>query len=211
MADIEYLKEFIDGEKITSKDTNDNNNFLLDKISSNATNLQGYVNTKVANVISSNQSLIEIVRPIGAPIIRLDNTLNSDEIRLEGATVSRTDYANLFKIYGTTYGEGDGSTTFQLPNFLDHSIWGASDFGYVEGALPNITGTSNPVESEFGGTGGSGALYTTRSSSSWAGGAHDGRQYVAININASRSSKLYKSVSYNQPTAVKIRVVTRYK
>jgi microcystin-dependent protein len=34
----------------------------------------------------------------------------------DGAAVSRTTYAELFAVYGTKYGAGDGSTTFNLPN-----------------------------------------------------------------------------------------------
>ena len=34
----------------------------------------------------------------------------------DGAAVSRTIYANLFSVISTTYGTGDGSTTFNLPN-----------------------------------------------------------------------------------------------
>lgn len=34
-----------------------------------------------------------------------------------GAEISRTTYAALFAVIGTTYGSGDGSTTFNLPNF----------------------------------------------------------------------------------------------
>lgn len=34
----------------------------------------------------------------------------------DGSAVSRTDYATLFNTIGTTYGAGDGSTTFNLPN-----------------------------------------------------------------------------------------------
>ncbi|WP_334437715.1 phage tail protein [Bradyrhizobium sp. AZCC 1610] len=33
-----------------------------------------------------------------------------------GQALSRTTYANLFAIWGTTYGVGDGSTTFNMPN-----------------------------------------------------------------------------------------------
>lgn len=33
-----------------------------------------------------------------------------------GATINRTTYANLFKAIGTTYGTGDGSTTFKIPS-----------------------------------------------------------------------------------------------
>lgn len=34
----------------------------------------------------------------------------------DGSAISRTTYANLFAVLGTTYGLGDGSTTFNLPN-----------------------------------------------------------------------------------------------
>ena len=44
-----------------------------------------------------------------------------------GANVSRTDYANLFAAIGTKWGEGDGSTTFTLPNFNDRFIEGTTD------------------------------------------------------------------------------------
>ena len=33
--------------------------------------------------------------------------------------ISRTDYADLFNLLGTSYGAGDGSTTFNLPNLLN--------------------------------------------------------------------------------------------
>lgn len=35
----------------------------------------------------------------------------------DGQAVSRTTYAALFAIYGTVFGAGDGSTTFNVPNF----------------------------------------------------------------------------------------------
>ena len=34
-----------------------------------------------------------------------------------GAAVSRTTYASLFAVIGTIYGSGDGSTTFNVPDF----------------------------------------------------------------------------------------------
>jgi microcystin-dependent protein len=42
-----------------------------------------------------------------------------------GAAISRTDYANLFAKLGTTWGAGDGSTTFNLPNAQSCAIVGA--------------------------------------------------------------------------------------
>ena len=44
-----------------------------------------------------------------------------------GAAVSRTKYARLFKKIGTKYGAGDGSTTFNLPNLHHRVLEGYSD------------------------------------------------------------------------------------
>lgn len=42
-----------------------------------------------------------------------------------GAAISRTLYATLFALIGTTFGSGDGSTTFNVPNFNDRMPIGA--------------------------------------------------------------------------------------
>ena len=44
-----------------------------------------------------------------------------------GTAVSRSTYAALFAILGTSYGVGDGSTTFNLPNFNNRVPIGAGD------------------------------------------------------------------------------------
>ena len=43
-----------------------------------------------------------------------------------GAAVSRSTYSALFAIVGTTYGAGDGSTTFNLPDLQDNIAMGKS-------------------------------------------------------------------------------------
>ena len=45
-------------------------------------------------------------------------------IPLEGQAISRTTYAALFAKYGTFYGAGDGSTTFNLPNYKGRTLVG---------------------------------------------------------------------------------------
>lgn len=45
----------------------------------------------------------------------------------DGSAISRTDYAELFAIYGTTYGSGDGSTTFNLPDIKDRVVVGLDE------------------------------------------------------------------------------------
>jgi len=44
----------------------------------------------------------------------------------DGAAISRTIYAELFSALGTTYGVGDGSTTFNLPDYRDQFLRGDS-------------------------------------------------------------------------------------
>lgn len=46
-----------------------------------------------------------------------------------GQAVSRTTYANLFTVIGTTFGVGDGSTTFNLPDFRGRMPLGQDDMG----------------------------------------------------------------------------------
>ena len=48
-----------------------------------------------------------------------DSTLPEGFLECDGSNVSRTTYADLFAVVGTTYGSGDGSTTFGLPDLAD--------------------------------------------------------------------------------------------
>jgi microcystin-dependent protein len=53
----------------------------------------------------------------------------------DGAAVSRTTYADLFAIISTTYGVGDGASTFNVPN-----LEGKMPQGY-DGSTYNLAGT----------------------------------------------------------------------
>lgn len=54
-------------------------------------------------------------------------TAPSGFIKANGAAVSRTTYADLFSAIGTTYGSGDGSTTFNLPDLRGEFPRGLDD------------------------------------------------------------------------------------
>ena len=45
----------------------------------------------------------------------------------DGSAVSRTTYAALFAVIGTTYGEGDGENTFNIPNLAGRVVIGVSN------------------------------------------------------------------------------------
>ena len=54
--------------------------------------------------------------PAGAVIFVAMDTAPSGYLKANGDAISRTTYADLFTAIGTTFGVGDGSTTFNLPD-----------------------------------------------------------------------------------------------
>lgn len=62
--------------------------------------------------------------PTGSIIPTALSTAPSGWLICDGSAVSRTTYANLFGVIGTTYGAGDGSTTFNLPDLRGRVVVG---------------------------------------------------------------------------------------
>ena len=84
--------------------------------------------------------------PAGTVIYYAANAAPTGYIKANGATVSRSTYAALFSAIGTTFGAGDGSTTFVLPDLRGEFIRGWDDgrevdsgrsFGSAQGQRAN--------------------------------------------------------------------------
>lgn len=69
---------------------------------------------------------------------------STDWLLCDGSAISRTFYAALFAVIGTTYGGGDGSTTFNLPDLRGRIAVGfALSGGHIDvSALGNNEGTA---------------------------------------------------------------------
>jgi microcystin-dependent protein len=81
---------------------------------------------KLPTLDASNLTGIQSV-PIGATI-EWNATIEPTNYMFEdGRAISRTTYAALFSIIGTTFGAGNGSTTFNIPNSLDRVAVGAGN------------------------------------------------------------------------------------
>lgn len=79
-----------------------------------------------------------------------------------GQAVSRTVYARLFDAYGTKYGAGDGSTTFNLPDLRGRVVAGKDDMGgTAANRLTTVCGLS--ANDTLGATGGGQTLDTITS------------------------------------------------
>jgi microcystin-dependent protein len=67
-----------------------------------------------------------------------------------GAAVSRSTYAALFAVIGTTFGVGDGSTTFNVPNYTNRFPYGttlASTGGSADAVVVTHTHTATSTDS----------------------------------------------------------------
>jgi microcystin-dependent protein len=64
-------------------------------------------------------------RPSGEITMWPTNTAPAGWQLCDGSAISRTTYATLFAVIGTTFGVGDGSTTFNVPNHSGIFVRGA--------------------------------------------------------------------------------------
>ena len=99
--------------------------------------------------------------PAGVVLYFASTTPPEDFLECDGAAISRSTYSGLFAVIGTTFGAGDGSTTFNLPDLrgefmrgFDHGrgididrVFGSpqASTGLVRGtAVATVTRVLNP-------------------------------------------------------------------
>jgi microcystin-dependent protein len=93
--------------------------------------------------------------PTGAVMPFAGSTAPTGWLLCAGQAVSRTTYAALFAVLGTTFGAGDGSTTFALPGMRGRAVFGVDNMGggaanrLGAGSAGGVTGTAS-----LGATGG---------------------------------------------------------
>lgn len=138
--------------------------------------------TKAVTLASSVTSGVGLV-PSGVVLPFAGSASPTGWLLCDGSAVSRTTYADLFAAIGTTYGSGDGSSTFNLPGVGDRVITGKGStkttLGGTGGAtaqtpsgtvgnttlsesqMPSHGHAATAWEGSFG-PGGSGRLYYSR-------------------------------------------------
>ena len=157
------------------------------------------------------------VEPIGTIFAFAGNDIPSGYLPCNGGAISRTTYADLFAAIGTTYGVGDGSTTFNLPNLIDKFIQGSETVGTIKSAgLPNIEGfITDACCYDVNGTNVSayanGAFYTD----GYGIYMYSSRNIESVNFSnihfdASRSSSIYGNSNTVQPPALTMRYIIKY-
>ena len=113
--------------------------------------------------IINNGELLEGGIPTATIVPWTTTSVPSGFLECAGAAVSRSTYAALFAIIGTTYGAGDGSTTFNLPNLQDKVALSKSPTKAVgtTGGANTVTPTGN-ISGNVGGTTANATLSTAQ-------------------------------------------------
>lgn len=81
--------------------------------------------------------------PIGSVVEWYSETIPDNWLICDGKEISRTEYAELFAVLDTTYGAGDGSTTFNIPNMSSRFAVGLNKDDTDFNALGKIGGSKS--------------------------------------------------------------------
>jgi microcystin-dependent protein len=87
----------------------------------------GTDNTKLMTPLRVAQAAALVSVPVGSVFYVASSAAPSGYLKANGATISRITYAALFAAIGTTFGAGDGSTTFVLPDLRGEFVRGWDD------------------------------------------------------------------------------------
>jgi microcystin-dependent protein len=106
--------------------------------------VKAYVDARNAVSVATAQAADAAYLPAGAVIPFAGTVSPSGWLLCYGQAVSRATYGSLFAAVGTTYGTGDGSTTFNVPDLRGRAVAGKDDMGGSAAARLTNSGTGNP-------------------------------------------------------------------
>jgi microcystin-dependent protein len=116
----------VDGDKLLQNNIDAEAVARIDTDSQLQTNINIEVDSR-KNVDQDLQEQIDVLKIPGAVQYFARQTAPEGWLKADGSAVSRTQYAHLFAALGTMFGEGDGSTTFNLPDLRGEFIRGVDN------------------------------------------------------------------------------------
>lgn len=155
--------------------------------------------------------------PIGVVVHYMGDTIPEGYLLCNGASLSRTEYPELFAVLGTKCGAAD-TAHFNIPDTHHRFLEGTtvlSEIGkYIAEGLPNIlSGTS------FHNCNGAALLYHDQNGSFYGENASDhyqkvvetgeGKSFSVLKMDASRSSAVYGAANTVQPNSLRALVLVR--
>lgn len=152
--------------------------------------------TKTDQLLDALKNFGKTVVPIGSVIFYLGTTIPDGYLLCNGASLSRTEYPELFEVLGTKCGSVD-SAHFTLPDthhrFLEGTTTLSEVGSYIAAGLPNIAGALGGIVNSVSGAN-QGVLELQRVNAltlqQTAGGFGGG----TLSLNASKISSLYQAI-----------------
>ncbi|MBN8944558.1 MAG: tail fiber protein [Rhizobiales bacterium] len=108
-------------------------------VNSDITSLSGL--TTPLSIAQGGTGVTSGIFPPGAMIDYAGSAAPAGWLLATGQAVSRTTYAALFAVISTTYGAGDGSTTFNVPDARGRVLAGLDNMGGIDAARMASIGT----------------------------------------------------------------------
>ena len=141
-------------------------------------------------------------------------TIPEGYLLCDGAALSRTVYAELFSAIGTTWGNGDGSTTFNLPDFSGKFIRGtggnAAALGTVQAeGLPNAEGW---FQLRYGSiVSADNSMFTFIQDTTTTSASYTGQQATTkITMSLSGANPIFGASSHVTPENCALNVIIKY-
>lgn len=171
--------------------------------------------TKTDQLLSAMKNLGKAIVPIGTVIFYLGTTIPDGYLLCNGASLSRTEFPELFEVLGTKCGSVD-SAHFTLPDthhrFLEGTTTISEVGSYIAAGLPNIAGGVTTLDRKDYETPQNAFGLGWTSEFRLADGGDTGPQFreAWITLDASRSSALYGVSETNQPKSLRGYFLIRY-
>lgn len=145
------------GDLTSEQGRQDYENYIMNNVRNE---INSYTKQSQSNAVSSVGSVVFpsgiILSFAGGPGVIPDPGTRQDVpdgwLLCSGLAVSRVAYSGLFTIIGTTYGVGDGSTTFNVPDLRGRAPHGKDNMGGT--AINRVTASSGITGTTLGAAGG---------------------------------------------------------
>ena len=138
--DLNFLTPDGDGSQLTNLNANSitSGTLPVQRGGTGVNAITGLIKGNGVNPFTVAEAGVDYVLPsslTGLMVFYPSATIPDGWLLCDGSAYSRETYAHLFSIIGTTYGDGDGETTFNVPDLRDYYIkgWnGTRALGQVE-------------------------------------------------------------------------------
>lgn len=208
MVSVADVKEFV--EIYTKEDFED----IRQSIAKNKGNTEERLRDIDNKIQEINQITLNLL-PTGTILPFAGDNIPNGYLKCDGSELSRDIYHRLYNAIGLTYGNGDGTYTFNIPDFRDRTIQGGG--GYFEvgsilsSGLPNIAGQiSVSVFTRYA----DGAFAKNGISVQSAWGWDQLSNQLCYTFDASRISSVYGNLQNNgarvQAPATVVHIIIKY-